>query len=96
HHIFPKNILKDKYDRKEINDIANLTFIGKTTNITISDQDPNVYIKKIATEKGLGILKQHCIPEDDELWHTDRFIEFTNERRKLLLELINDYLNNIK
>ena len=96
HHIFPKNILKDRYDRKEINDIANLTFIGKTTNITISDQDPNVYIKKIATEKGLGILKQHCIPEDEELWHTNRFIDFTNERRKLLLELINDYLNNIK
>ncbi len=96
HHIFPKNILKNKYDRKEINDIANLTFIGKVTNIKISDQNPDVYLEKIITERGTSILEEHCIPTDKELWNVDKFIDFTNKRREHLLGLINDYLDNIK
>ncbi len=97
HHIFPKNILRgEKFERKEINDIANLTFIGKVTNIKISDNDPDVYLEAILKERGEGILREHCIPTDKELWKIDRFIDFTNKRRELLLELINKYLEEIK
>ena len=95
HHIFPKNILKN-YERKEINDIANLTFIGKVTNIKISDHNPEVYLEAILKERGEGILREHCIPIDKELWKIDRFIDFTNKRRELLLELINKYLDEVK
>lgn len=96
HHIFPKNFLKEKYDRREINDISNLTFIGKVTNIQISDQNPEVYLSKIVKERGIEILKEHCIPMEKELWKIDRFIDFTDKRRELLLKLINDYLEDIK
>ena len=96
HHIFPKNILKDKYERKEINDIANLTFIGKLTNIKISDQNPDIYLERIINDRGESILNEHCIPTDKELWTVENFIEFTDKRRKLLLKLINDYLEKIK
>lgn len=96
HHIFPKNILKEKYDRREINDVSNLTFIGKVTNIQISDQNPEVYLSEIVKERGIEILKEHCIPMEEELWKIDRFIDFTDKRRELLLKLINDYLEEIK
>lgn len=92
HHIFPKNILKGKYESKNINDIANLTFIGKITNIKISDDYPEEYMNTIINERGFEILEEHCIPKDENLRKIDNFPKFIEERRKLICNLINNYL----
>lgn len=95
HHIFPKNAIKQTYQQKEINDIANLTFIGKVTNIQISDQNPEIYLNEIVNKRRIEILKEHCIPTDRELWKIENFPKFIEKRRELLLELINNYLKEI-
>ena len=38
HHIFPKAMLKAQYAGREVDDIANLSFIGGKTNRQISDR----------------------------------------------------------
>jgi hypothetical protein len=96
HHIFPKNVLKDKnFDSNEINDIANLTFIGKITNVQISDDFPEKYLNSIAEKKGEEILEEHCIPTNRELWKVENYKEFIKQRRILLTKMLNDYLNSI-
>lgn len=92
HHIFPKDILKTAYAKEEINDIANLTFIGKTTNIKISNHDPLAYLEAIIEKHGDDILTKHCIPLDRNLWKLENFKEFMKARRTLIIGAFNDYL----
>jgi hypothetical protein len=40
HHIFPKAVLKNACTTREADDIANLAFIGGTTNRAMSDKAP--------------------------------------------------------
>ena len=37
HHIFPKSLLKGRYEKKEINEIANMAFVSGKTNRKISN-----------------------------------------------------------
>ena len=95
HHIFPQNFLKDTYDKKEIYDIANFTFIVKRTNVLISDEDPAKYLPIVLDQCGEENFKKHCIPTDRELWQIDRYKDFIQERRRLLLEMVNNYLKEL-
>ncbi len=96
HHIFPQNFLKDTYDKKEIYDIANFTFIVKRTNVLISDDDPAKYLPVVFEKCGEENFKKHCIPTNRELWQISNYKEFIKERRKLLIEMINNYLDELK
>jgi len=93
HHIFPKDFLKSRYERNKINDIANITFIGKVSNIKISNKDPEKYLPEILEKCGEDMLKKHCIPLDKDLWKLDRYEDFLTARRKLIINMFNDYLN---
>jgi len=95
HHIFPvdymnKSDFRDAYlneghdpaeYRQLINEIANLTFLSKPRNISIGDQPPSLYLPNETTE---AVRRAHFIPEDPRLWKTENFLEFLNERRRLL------------
>jgi hypothetical protein len=97
HHIIPQDLLKKaNYPKEMINDIANLAFIGKQTNGKISNAKPEIYLKEYL-DKGKGVIPdmfhQHCIPTDTTLYPIDKYPEFLKARRKLLVELFNEYLN---
>lgn len=47
HHIFPQARMKGAYTPREVNDIANLCFIGGKTNRQIKDKEPKDYFPKI-------------------------------------------------
>lgn len=96
HHIFPQNILKKHYISKEIDDIANLTFLGKVTNIKINDDLPEKYLSRIVEKCGEKILRDHCIPLDRNLWKLENYISFLEARRSLLVELFQNHLNSIE
>lgn len=96
HHIFPVNfmmrpnlssIIQNKHNlnpaeyRGFINDIANLTFSSQGENSAIGDTPPSQYLKNVMTKE---TRKAHFIPENSELWTPSNFIEFIEERRKLL------------
>jgi hypothetical protein len=96
HHIFPKSLLKStKHERKEINDIANLTFIGGRTNRNISNKPPIEYFDKIIKERGDQIFTGNHIPQNKKLWEMDNYSEFIEYRRSQLVEEINNLVNSL-
>lgn len=93
HHIIPKDLLKKAAVAQEkIDDMANLTFIGKITNIKISNNEPEQYLDKIIEIHGGDILKPHCIPMDKSLWKLDNYDNFLLVRRRNIIETIRQYV----
>ncbi len=98
HHIIPRDLLDkfltdDKSAKKEkINDMANFTFIGKITNIKISNNEPVMYLDEIIKKYGAEILKPHCIPLDRSLWELSNYDEFLKTRRNMIAESINNFI----
>jgi hypothetical protein len=95
HHIFPKALLyKHGYSIAEVNALANFTFLTQETNLEISDRAPVDYFPEIQ-KKHPGALESHWIPIDPELWHAENYLSFLEERRKLLANVANEFLNNL-
>ena len=93
HHIFPQARLKaaGDFDASEINDIANLAFIGGNTNKRISAEDPSVYLQKISKENRAA----QCVPLNDNLYAISEYRSFLSARRKLLASEMNAYLASL-
>ncbi|MBN1545234.1 MAG: DUF262 domain-containing protein [Syntrophaceae bacterium] len=94
HHIFPKDLLKkNKHTRKDIDEIANLAFLGSRPNRKISNKSPDIYLAEIA-DKHPGRLEAQCVPLDRDLWKLDRYQDFLEQRRSLLAKAVNKLLEN--
>lgn len=93
HHIFPQAQLKasNKYSANEINDISNLAFIGGNTNRRISAELPEKYLPRISKTN----REAQCVPLEESLYTIDNFREFLFERRRLLVDKMNAYLDEI-
>ena len=96
HHIFPKALLyKNDRTKSVVNSLANYTFITRKTNEDISDEKPEKYIP-IYMEKQPGAIESHWIPTNDkELFKVENYERFLDERRKLLAESANNFLNSL-
>ena len=93
HHIFPKALLKKNgYATREIDDIANLAFIGGRTNRGISDKAPAEYLPSLIASNGEKAFSSQCIPLDPGNWTPDRYRTFLAERRLLIAERLNGFL----
>jgi len=95
HHIFPKARLKDRYPKRETNEIANLAFLGGTTNRKISSEPAVDYLPKVVESRGVGALEAQCVPTDPGLWELDRYLEFLDTRRRALVAEINRMLDSL-
>jgi len=97
HHIFPKAFMRGVVPDAEINDIANLAFIGSETNKWITNRAPEEYFAELRQEKGDEefdkLLLAQCVPNDPELWRQDNYKVFIAKRRELIVEMFNKYLN---
>jgi hypothetical protein len=58
-----------------------------STNKAIKDTEPEIYLPNLSKE----ILDQHLIP-DERLWKIEKYREILTERRKMLVNEINNYL----
>jgi hypothetical protein len=96
HHIFPKSKLYEKgYKRYEVNAIANFTFLTKSTNIKVSNRDPEEYFAHYEA-KYHSTVKSHWIPTDcPELWKYENFPDFLAARQKRLAEAANKFLDSL-
>jgi hypothetical protein len=93
HHIFPKALLRTAgASRREIDDIANLCFIGGRTNRQISDRPPSRYFPELLAGAGEGVFRSQCIPLDPALLETDAYREFLRARRELMAARVNAFL----
>jgi len=96
HHIFPKAYLYDSdYERREVNALANMTFLTQETNLQISDRPPVEYFPEIEA-KHPGALASHWIPMDANLWKKENFKDFLVARQELLANAANKFLNELK
>lgn len=96
HHIFPKALIKQKYERKEINEIANMAFVSGRFNREISDTKPEKYIPKIVESRGEDALTTHAIPLDNDLYMIENYRLFLETRRKMLTDELNSFLEKVK
>ena len=97
HHIFPKSLLKDKYDKKEINEIANLAFIGGKTNRQITNKEPISYFEKeVVAKRGEKALTSQLISLDKKLWEISNYQEFLTDRRTAIAETINKFMKKFE
>lgn len=95
HHIFPKAVLeKVGLSKQKINDICNMAFIGGKTNRRISNKEPAVYLPDVIKNTGADELDKQCIPRDESLWAVDAYEDFLTERRKLVVNRLNQFLGH--
>ncbi len=91
HHIFPQGLLKKRTDdTQKINDICNLAFISAGTNNDISDKLPSDYLP----EFGKDVLASQQVPTNAALWEMDKYEDFLQARRKLVVARLNKFLNH--
>lgn len=96
HHIFPRAILKDKYDPAAVNDIANLCFIAGKTNRQIRDKEPKDYFPEFIDKNGLAPFEAQCIPTEKEFLNRENYKDFLLERRKRIATRLNEFLEEGK
>lgn len=95
HHIFPKAVLYERgYDRAEVNAVANFTFQTQETNLWIGKKLPEKYFEEVAA-KHPGALESHWIPMDKALWKPERYRDFLKERRILIANAANAFLDSL-
>lgn len=94
HHIFPKAVLRNVYPSREIDDIANLCFLGGKTNRQISDKPPMEYLAPVMKGAGLKAFDAQCIPTDQELLEVQAYRAFLTERRERVAKRLNEFLGN--
>lgn len=93
HHIFPQKVLREaNYPQREIDDIANLCFIGGKTNKIIPDKAPIDYFPNILAQSGQQAFDAQCIPTSPQFLDVPNYKDFLKERRKLIVESLNRHI----
>jgi len=84
-HIHPKSILEKKgYEWSKINSIVNYQLLDFSTNRgNKKNKELYEWIKNSIGNKN-NYLKMHLIPDDEDLWKSDNFDDFLEERGKLI------------
>jgi hypothetical protein len=77
-----------------VNEIANLAFLTKQANLGISAKKPEVYLPRVV-EKHPDALRQQAVPQQPALWNVAAFPEFLAERRRLLAEAVNTFMDSL-
>ncbi|MHB0928155.1 MAG: GmrSD restriction endonuclease domain-containing protein [Candidatus Nanopelagicales bacterium] len=95
HHVFPRATLRDHYGdslrHTEVNDIANLAFIGGETNRHISADLPKKYLAALQQEHRDRLTAQQ-VPADTDLYEMSEYRAFLEARRQLLASRLNAFL----
>lgn len=101
HHIFPKSILyangfdpNNRFDVRKVNEIANIAFLTKESNLKISNSDPLKYLEEIEN-KYSGALTTQFVPKEKYLWDISRYDDFLHKRRELITAEINGFLEKL-
>jgi hypothetical protein len=97
HHVFAKALLrKAGVSQREIDDIANLAFIGGKTNRKLSDLPPIQYLPGVVSRVGRESLIAQVIPLNHGLLEIRNYPEFLRHRRQAIAERLNAFLEMSK
>ena len=94
HHIFPQAQLR-KYEEfnsiRDVHNISNFTILSQPCNLEIRDKLPEEYLPKYQA-RHRGVLQEHWIPEDPELWKIQNYRKFLVARSQLICDAANEFL----
>jgi hypothetical protein len=97
-HIFPYSLLKiagynmeNRHKYQLAQEITNRAILTQVANRSKSNMEPDAYLSTINKKA----LELQSIPTSPGLWEMDNFELFLIERRKLLANNLNEYLDNI-
>ena len=94
-HIMPYNLLESHFAVDAINSVKNFQLLDYGTNRGAKNGKP--FLQWINNSNYVKdkpeYVKRHLIPSDETLWTEDKFIEFSTERGKLLMDKIIEYMN---
>lgn len=94
HHIFPKSLLQAaKYEKSEINEIANMAFISGRSNRNISNKRPIDYFPTIVEKRGETALVLQAISLNGDYHKVECYRDFLNDRRTRLAKVINQFVD---
>jgi hypothetical protein len=91
HHVFPKAYLRREQPQlasSQVDDIANLAFIGSETNKIISDKAPFDYKSKFTSES----MERQLVNFSDGLDKADAFEAFMAKRRTAIAAKLNEFI----
>jgi hypothetical protein len=101
HHIFPQAVLynsgyssSNSMDKRKVNEIANIAFLTKETNLKISKSDPLKYLKDIEQQYP-NALKSQFMPKEEYLRDVKRYEDFLTERRQIIAKEINRFMDKL-
>ncbi|MFO7772962.1 MAG: DUF262 domain-containing protein [Dehalococcoidia bacterium] len=102
HHIFPTSRLykeggldsNNRADIAKANEIANLAFLTKEANLKASDNLPSVYLPRVLNNYP-SALRAQFVPGDSRLWEIENYDVFLEERRRLLADGINTFMEEL-
>ena len=93
HHVFPKALLyKHDYERRDVNAVANFSFLTSSCNKILGMRAPSDYFAEVEAQHP-GALASHWITDDRTLWETDSYMDFLADRRERLAAATNDMLS---
>jgi predicted nucleic acid-binding protein len=92
HHIFPRKIVRDKFDSSLVDSIANIVVLNEKANRSFSAKLPRQYLKDhdVRPER----LEEQAIPSDAPL-DVDKFEEFLRLRAGKLAERATTYVQGL-
>jgi hypothetical protein len=91
HHIFPKAYLRREQPQlaiAQVDDIANLAFIGSETNKIISDKAPSAYKKEFSSD----VMELQLVDFSDGLDASAGFETFMSKRRTAIASRLNEFI----
>ena len=89
HHIFPKARIRELYEMRDVNELANLAFISGRTNRSLYTDLPKDYLPGVVRQRGEEGLTSQCVPLDQGLWELDAYPAFLDYRRQQIAEALN-------
>jgi len=101
-HIFAYSVLRDsdyfdmnnRFEYALAQEITNRAILTKKENRSKSAKFAGIYLKEVK-ENFPNALSLQCIPDNEDLWKLENYEQFLKERRKILAEELNHFLNNI-
>jgi hypothetical protein len=92
HHIFPRKILKDKYDESRIDSIANIAVLNEKANRSFSGKPPARYLEehRVQAER----LEEQGVPPRETL-ALEAYEGFLKQRAQQIAQLANKFMRRL-
>jgi hypothetical protein len=101
HHLFPRNYLLSEHglEKRQINQVANFTYLEYPDNLDISDDEPKAYFETIRKEQFRDkeellstMMQDHCLPEQ---FYAMGYEEFLQARRRLMSKAVRETFESL-